>query len=1282
MKKTRVLAGLISVMMLISCFFGMCGSVTATEQSSLDLLSSGDDGADGRAVLFESIEEIMGGPVASAYAYDFDSSFDYRNFTRAGAMTCSDGVTFSDGNGMHLDDGETWNFYAFQDWSPLNGAAPWTEESYLPQAAYFKIKGIVKVELGTPRPNDGKEVVLDFIAETGTIPTGGGTLSASCNEITYYDEWTEYLVVPKAKWSGGYTLYARGERATEGFWQKVAETSDYGAGGDKLTGVTFTGTDGYIKSVRLLKPAVNEENARPEFADFLWFAEEMDSSPTYGNHRQSKVVYQDGYANFPADTTTGTMEYQLENVTVPMDGYVEFRTRSNGVQSLSVSDGEKYAIVVFDKDYNNVTGGNGYMADGSNTWRTWRFVRTNAGYSIYCKTDADSGWLPCSINASSTTTTSPGVYLKFSVPTGDRLKPGTGQLDYLRVYGSSGDGELVLTDGKSTKVLNEAMRPSYPDQVYARVKANPDENRTLIYTEHGADGILQKLNTLPVPASTEDFVHSFDFSDQEQMVSKYRIFLWDDFSGAKPAAQKYGAKGNLWLWTDAWSMGGTATKTSNELLLQSSKGTEASAKLSQPLENQYDINWKMQLNSLEGTTSVCVSSEGYVTEFDVTEEGVTYRSGSGQVSVPWKMDLKEHRYRLIGNGGTATLFVDEYYVGKMMNLPVSSDDSFVRFCHQGVAEKTSVVKVADYDVRGYSSLSLPVEGYFDTFDNGSADGWYCAESDGNKWYSADGYMQVEDHAILSSRPYISKKIPYADEYIFTMRFKIESFGDQSWFVIYMPKGSFVMDIRKVFLPLQTPAGQTGYSDEINIDTTKWYTLRVETYEENTKVRVYLDDIKVLEDAIVPVADGASSAMVAQVLANGGWIDPFTIKIDWFQCSPKNYAIELTGVETEAVYSPGESISVEATAPSGEVVTYLLNGVEIARGTTGTTLTNLPEGNFELKAVCGNAVSKPVAFKVRKAASSNMEHQDDEAMASNYAKEISYNVSGAGAIRYGNGVHLIQMNHNDSGVTYLTDTGEESYPYGTGTFTVITDGAIAEVYRNGQFSFSYFMPLNGEVVQSFEGAVSDGQVSSVKERKTYFTERNLSGKNSYKLAKLPSKYVLEFAADSKDVVQLAINDGFYRNNLSIENGTIYIWDCQRNNSFPQKKKVSLVPAGAEVYYRIETVDGASRLYANGRYLASFRGPNTVGDNTLSVNVTSGAISYLLMGEYSDVYRYLDNFDGSGELASENFWMTQNEMAVSIKVTAVARTPRKMADAANRRRNMVLAAAYRLSTKLSR
>lgn len=273
---------------------------------------------------------------------------------------------------------------------------------------------------------------------------------------------------------------------------------------------------------------------------------------------------------------------------------------------------------------------------------------------------------------------------------------------------------------------------------------------------------------------------------------------------------------------------------------------------------------------------------------------------------------------------------------------------------------------------------------------------------------------------------------------------------------------------------------------------------------------------------------------------------------------------------------------------------------------------------------------------------------------NYSNDITYSVSGDGnaEIIYSNGRHQLKLNHTKNSVTCLTDAGEETYEFGSGNYRIMTDGPVVEGYYNGQFVFSYYMPMTDVVEKKITEngvKVNDFKVIIPEERNNYFFGKNINGQNVYRLGETTANHVIDFKASASDHVHIAMNDGFYRTDLTLKDGKFYAWTSKEITSEPfVEEQLGAVASNDETYYRIETAIGMTRVFANGRWIATFRNIQASGEPTLAVDVMSGGgLSYLSVGDLSDIYYYEDDFRGKGKFDSDDYFRMHNGMGIDIE-----------------------------------
>ena len=486
---------------------------------------------------FNSIEEVVeSSNLAAPYNWNFANS-TITAYTRtsggtatypSGAENTAEGLDLSETNGT-----DVWNYYATTSWSPLNTGST---SSMIPRALYTKVKG--NISISTVAPNATKLVTLSSIPGT-VLDASGGT---AYDIIAPDNDWMEYLFVPTTLNGALTDIYVKSATVTDGKWVHILTTSSTAVeNASGMYGISFSGT-GVVAGFKAIDYnaalVVAEANTLPADASYLYFGEEFDAEPTYANDGSNGVItYSGGYANAPVvgsgNTTStapkGNGQINFNGLTIPVGGYAEFKSKSNGSQAFIFYDGTNRMYVGANKDYNTIdqgatsVSGGMYMADTDNVWRTYRVVRTANGYSVYSTVDGDSGWRVHSLEGFKANTTAAKVNFQYQAAC-DGVSDGTGQLDYLRVYGPAPSAPLTLTDGYNTTTVAEGATLSYPASLRAIV--NEDAGKLLVVTYKGNDMLKAQI------VNVEDMANKSAILDARGTdATKVKVFLWDSFSG-------------------------------------------------------------------------------------------------------------------------------------------------------------------------------------------------------------------------------------------------------------------------------------------------------------------------------------------------------------------------------------------------------------------------------------------------------------------------------------------------------------------------------------------------------------------------------------------------------------------------------------------------------------------------------------------------------------------------------------------------------------------------------
>ncbi len=484
------------------------------------------------AAPFASMEEILGGPVASTFAFDFDENSNFANTKDRVGFDVS-GIT-SDADGMTQTAEATSSSFRFQpfgSYSPLHGSTNWntTAADYDPQALYYKAKGGHTLLIASPRLQGRIEMVV----VTGSKIAPQADASTVHEYYHPLDEWTEYLIVPNQRTAGsynngtGYSIYVKAEEGTNGEWWKIIDqkfknsTSTYAN-----YGLTFNNITGHIKNIKVLSLTKNVTNeaATPANATYAYMNEEFDAAPAYSNVATSGVVA-NGNIAFP--TSSSSMDHKFLGVEIPVGGYAEFKVQYDGVAQYRFYDGEKSISIGQQSDYNSVTGGYSFHGANNTTWKTWRILRTADGYDMYVKGDGETGWTQIGVGAGAASATAPMVQFNFGTKNGGGT--GDSKLAYFKVYGAAPASALTLTDGYTATALEDGATLTYPASLRAIV--TEDAGKLLVVSYKGDD--MAKAQIVNVADMVDDnaFVNA-----TAEGATKVKVFLWDNFNGLNPLA--------------------------------------------------------------------------------------------------------------------------------------------------------------------------------------------------------------------------------------------------------------------------------------------------------------------------------------------------------------------------------------------------------------------------------------------------------------------------------------------------------------------------------------------------------------------------------------------------------------------------------------------------------------------------------------------------------------------------------------------------------------------------
>lgn len=329
------------------------------------------------------------------------------------------------------------------------------------------------------------------------------------------------------------------------------------------------------------------------------------------------------------------------------------------------------------------------------------------------------------------------------------------------------------------------------------------------------------------------------------------------------------------------------------------------------------------------------------------------------------------------------------------------------------------------------------------------------------------------------------------------------------------------------------------------------------------------------------------------------------------------------------------------------IEYLVDGYVVANTTVSpytATVSGVTNESHTITAVLRNT-DGIVVDKISK----DYTMTDTRNPSINYSNEVNYTVSGTkgnASINVSNGNHKLYMSHTPQGVFYNAKNGEGFYEGKNGSYKILTDGPYADVYYEGQLAFSFIMPQTDVVEESI---VTDGMeinefsIKIPENRRNYFVQRDISEKEAvYVLNELPYFNNMDFVAGKNSNLRLVLNDGYYKTEVSIEDGKFYVMNATKVRAVPEKTMLAEIPdTDKPIYFRVETAAGITRISANGEYIGAFRGSTSRGAASVAIKNSSGEnIPYISVNDNTDLYLYEDEFDGNGVFDSADYWRQSN------------------------------------------
>ncbi len=251
-------------------------------------------------------------------------------------------------------------------------------------------------------------------------------------------------------------------------------------------------------------------------------------------------------------------------------------------------------------------------------------------------------------------------------------------------------------------------------------------------------------------------------------------------------------------------------------------------------------------------------------------------------------------------------------------------------------------------------------------------------------------------------------------------------------------------------------------------------------------------------------------------------------------------------------------------------------------------------------------------------------------------DLSYDYfSGDGSVYVTDGYFKLELTHNEAGVTYAARDGYETYSSKAGTYYAIVSSGIADVYRDGQLAFSFYMPRCNDA-SSFEYSGVENVTLGGSGVKTELFFRNLNSEKQFTEENLNMGlyYSLEFDKTDSSSESILLFDGEYEISLKFNGKISALCQPMTEGEVSEKTVFDEVTPG---YYRLTVYRGIAQLFRDNKFLCSFRAPKTAHKKTLRrVMAHSGTSTFVAIKNTDDVFYFDDDFEQDNVRDGLEYW----------------------------------------------
>ncbi len=478
----------------------------------------------------------------------------------------------------------------------------------------------------------------------------------------------------------------------------------------------------------------------------------------------------------------------------------------------------------------------------------------------------------------------------------------------------------------------------------------------------------------------------------------------------------------------------------------------------------------------------------------------------------------------------------------------------------------------------------------------------------------------------------NRKIVPADNYEVEVRMKMDFFGNDNPFMVYMGNKRAIVYLFESKLRVGADRVQDGthpraqfiYTD-IGYD---WHTYKLHGHDG--LVDLYLDGRFLTSFKPEPVASSVSDTIsfsmypVTQFNATTCQLDYVSYTVlgsnDLRITSPAKGAVAGKGT-TDVTVTTDVASKLSA---ANETVFFYLNDAYAGSAKVNEpsmTFEGLIPGVYKVYAKCGNTVSAERIFYVEDesadATPKNPIYTSQAKLQGSYV--LKFHLNGNGTVTAGDGYYALALSFSNGSLTAKALTGDETLDAGNGDYIAVIDGGVAWIYRNGRQILSYRMPYQScGTTATADGGVSDLTVEAY--GATLYQRRfNGTVQESVDPGYIPFRYAMEFEYTKGNDLTVSFSDTAFLLNLSFRaDGSVVGVVAPKMLAY--EETLTQAKDGTHLY-RVNVVGGIGQLFIDNVWVASWKLPRTVSPRDLFVNGTG--IGMLRITEVDDRFYFIGN-----------------------------------------------------------